>query len=387
MKTKGGKSYIRCGCPKALYWFANNAEFVETADTNSMDAARELAEKKQEALRLEFAKEVIAEDPGPRPTSLSEAVDLYLKSKTATGYATKSLGRARLILQERMETFLVQRGVINLRDVTRAILEQWRATWTGAPATKRLYQAYLQGFFMWAVKTDLIERNPAHGLEFIKGSRDVAPTIALNDEQFALAFTAIEELSHREPDDVARFRALVLVQRWSGLAIKDVIMLEPARFKRMSSGWYRLFLRRAKTGVDVYVSLAPAIGDAILAAPRLSERYIFWDGKASMERVYLKYWTAFQRVNKIVGLKDENGNPVPFRSHVLRDTFAVWCFTQGMATEDVAALLGHKNIMVTQQHYSPWIRIRQERLGSIVETAYQSWISGQDKMTFQMEAV
>ena len=361
-----GKAYLRCACPKALYWYEGGKERVISADTNDYQEAERLATKKQ------IGFEAVASGE-PESATITDAIDLYLKSKTATGYAPKSLSRARLILHKRLETFLTQRGLIYLKDVKRADLEQWRATWAAAPATKRLYQAYLQGLFIWAVKSELLDRNPALGLEFIKGSRDVAPTIALNDEQFAVMLAMIDGLTHRSPDDIKRLRALVLLQRWSGLAIKDAIMLEHTRFKKMPSGWYRLFLRRAKTGVDVYVSLAPEIGTEILAAPRLSERYIFWNGKEAFQQTYERYWMAYRRVGEIADLKDENGQVLPFRSHMLRDTFAVWCFTRGMATEDVAALLGHKNIMVTQQHYSPWIRIRQERLGSIVEAAYETW--------------
>jgi integrase len=55
---------------------------------------------------------------------------------------------------------------------------------------------------------------------------------------------------------------------------------------------------------------------------------------------------------------------------MLRDTFAVACFNADLATEDVAALLGHTNIAITQQHYSPWITSRSTRLVNRVNAAF-----------------
>jgi integrase/recombinase XerD len=201
----------------------------------------------------------------------------------------------------------------------------------------------------------------------------VAPTLALSDEQFLQVLDSIGQLTHREESGLKRLRSVALLQRWSGLAIQDALTVERKSFARMPNGWVRLFLRRAKTGVEVYVSLAPDVAADILSVEPMSDRYLFWDGKESRNTIVQRYVNAYSRVSTLAELKDEDGNPVDFHSHMLRDTFAVWCFTQGMATEDVAALLGHRNIQVTQQHYSPWIGIRQARLGAIVEAAYDRW--------------
>jgi integrase len=361
-----GKAYVRCACPKALYWYEGGKERVVSADTDDYQEAERRAFKKQS----EFEAVATGE---PEHTTVKDAVDLYLKSKTTSGYTQKSLDRLALIFRDRMETFLAQKGIVYLKDIKRADLEQWRATWTGAANTKGKYQGRVKGFFDWAVNSELIDKSPALGLERIKGARDVAPTLALSDEQFQTVLDSIDKLTHRADEDVTRFRAVVLLQRWSGLAIKDAITVERTRFKQAANGWYRLFLRRAKTGVDVYASLAPDVAAQILAVKPVSERYLFWDGKKPLEQMTNWYGCAYRRVSELAALKDEHGNPLQVHSHMMRDSFAVWCFTQGMATEDVAALLGHKNILVTQQHYSPWIRIRQERLGSIVESAYHAW--------------
>src|SRR5438105_4109569 len=66
-----------------------------------------------------------------------------------------------------------------------------------------------------------------------------------------------------------------------------------------------------------------------------------------------------------------------FHSHMLRDTFAQWCFLNDLSTEDVAALLGHSNIQITQQHYAPFMIARQKRLTNRVKEALFSPSTGQ----------
>jgi integrase len=51
-----------------------------------------------------------------------------------------------------------------------------------------------------------------------------------------------------------------------------------------------------------------------------------------------------------------------FRSHMLRDTFAIEMLLSGMSLEDVSKLLTHKSIRVTEKYYAPWVRSRQEQL-------------------------
>ena len=43
---------------------------------------------------------------------------------------------------------------------------------------------------------------------------------------------------------------------------------------------------------------------------------------------------------------------------------------EGTSIEQVAVLLGHSNIKVTQKHYNPWILERQQQLESYVERVW-----------------
>ena len=55
---------------------------------------------------------------------------------------------------------------------------------------------------------------------------------------------------------------------------------------------------------------------------------------------------------------------------MFRDTFAVQLLTRGVSIEDVATLLGHTSIRVTEKHYAPWVKVRQDRLEEAVRKAF-----------------
>jgi len=48
-------------------------------------------------------------------------------------------------------------------------------------------------------------------------------------------------------------------------------------------------------------------------------------------------------------------------AHRFRDTFAVELLLAGVPLERVSILLGHQSVKITEKHYSPWIRERQEQ--------------------------
>ncbi|MBZ5636328.1 MAG: tyrosine-type recombinase/integrase [Acidobacteriia bacterium] len=63
----------------------------------------------------------------------------------------------------------------------------------------------------------------------------------------------------------------------------------------------------------------------------------------------------------------QHGHP-----HRFRDIFAVELLLAGVPLERVSILLGHSSIRITEKHYSPWIRARQEQLEADLE---RSWIT------------
>jgi len=55
---------------------------------------------------------------------------------------------------------------------------------------------------------------------------------------------------------------------------------------------------------------------------------------------------------------------------MLRDTFAVEMLLAGVPLEQVSLLLGHKSAKITEKHYAPWVKARQEQLAANVRKAW-----------------
>ena len=59
-------------------------------------------------------------------------------------------------------------------------------------------------------------------------------------------------------------------------------------------------------------------------------------------------------------------------AHRFRDTFSVELLLAGVPIERVSILLGHQSVRITEKHYAPWVRARQEQLEADVRRTWQT---------------
>jgi integrase len=84
----------------------------------------------------------------------------------------------------------------------------------------------------------------------------------------------------------------------------------------------------------------------------------------------------FARANKITlkearkQLEAKGGKFVEGHAHRFRDTLAVELLLAGVPLERVSILLGHTSIRVTEKHYAPWVRERQEQAEADVKRTW-----------------
>ncbi|HKW35869.1 MAG TPA: tyrosine-type recombinase/integrase [Candidatus Acidoferrum sp.] len=74
----------------------------------------------------------------------------------------------------------------------------------------------------------------------------------------------------------------------------------------------------------------------------------------------MRSWQA--RLKKLFDLAGVPKGPSNAVSHRFRDTFAVELLLAGVPIERVSILLGHQSVRITEKHYNPWVRSRQEQL-------------------------
>jgi hypothetical protein len=58
-------------------------------------------------------------------------------------------------------------------------------------------------------------------------------------------------------------------------------------------------------------------------------------------------------------------------AHRFRDTFAVELLLAGVPIERIFVLLGHQSVRITEKHYSPWAKSRQEQLEADLRKAWK----------------
>jgi len=152
--------------------------------------------------------------------------------------------------------------------------------------------------------------------------------------------------------------AFVLLLRHSDLRIGDAVTLERERITGD-----KLFLYTAKTGTPVCCPLPEFVLNALEAAPKFSERYFFWTGESKLASATGDWQRALKGVFNEAGIPDGH-------AHRFRDTFAVGLLQAGVPMKRVSVLLGHSSIKVTEKHYSPWVRARQEQLEADVRRTW-----------------
>ena len=59
-------------------------------------------------------------------------------------------------------------------------------------------------------------------------------------------------------------------------------------------------------------------------------------------------------------------------AHSFRDTFSVEFLLAGVPIERVSILLGHQSVRITEKHYAPWVRARQEQLEADVRRTWHT---------------
>ena len=116
----------------------------------------------------------------------------------------------------------------------------------------------------------------------------------------------------------------------------------------------KLFLYTQKTGQHVFVPLPPFVVKELEALPCVSAGYFFWGGVGSVETCRKKQTEALARLFREAGVKGGH-------AHRFRDTFAVELLKAGTPIERVSILLGHSSVKITEKHYNPWNRARQEQ--------------------------
>ena len=323
--------YRRCACP---VWAqgAFQGEFIrKSLDTRSWERGIEIIREWEDSQNAEVLD---IEAAGLR--FLEDAKARHLSAETQNKY--------KFLFREMAGFF----GTKELNGISVDDLSAYRESWKLAPITALKKFERVKAFLSFSKARGWVKENRAVFLKTPKVT--FAPTLPFTKEEFEKLMWATEvyplkgiygERSRR------RIKTFVMTLRYTGLRIRDVIRLKR---EHVSGGKIQLYTQ--KTGQQVYIPIPPDL-EKILGETR-GEPYLFWSGLGNEKSCVGDWQRSLRRLGKLAG--------VHVHAHRFRDTFSVSLLEAGVPIETVSVLLGHSGIKITEKHYSPWVKSRQENL-------------------------
>jgi integrase/recombinase XerD len=361
--------YKRCSCPMWVEGTANETYIRRTLKTGSWERAVTLA-------RTIEASDDPAATPERKeqPVTIVQAVTEYLADAKARELSDATLYKLDIFFRKQFLVWCKSEGYKLLREVDLRTVQSFRASWVDGAMSKKKKQERLTGFFWFCIRSGWLINNPTNNLGRISVTQ--APTDYFTREEYDKLIDATYLYRENRGETIGganstRLRTLLMLMRWSGLRIRDAITLERTRLINDN-----LLLYQAKTGTPVYVPLPPQVADALRTVPegaRPNPRYFFWSGNGLPKSAVADWQRSFRRLFKLAALENPDGSPKRCFPHMLRDTFAVEMLLAGVPIDQVSMLLGHSSVKITEKHYSPWVKARQDQLAASVRNAWATF--------------
>ncbi len=330
----------RCNCPLWVVGYVDGKRIRKALKTRNYDAAQ----------RQVRAWEVEGTQPGPPARATIEKLrDRFLADAAARHLAPETIRKYKYVFRHLL-AFARATGLVFVGDLGVEQLTTYRATWKLAASTAAHWTEILRTVFHFAVAQKIASTNPAVRLRL--PNTKAKPTLPFTQAQMDKIIAAAET----DP----RTLAFIYVMRFGGLRISDCTLLAATALQDGD----KLHLYTAKTGQPVRVPLPAYVVKALRAVPHQSPGYFFWSGHSTVPGA-TAIWR--KRVAAVFAKAGVEGN-----CHMLRDTFAVGLLQAGVSIENVATLLGHSSIKITQAHYAPWVRTRQDALERAVYNAHET---------------
>ncbi len=283
--------------------------------------------------------------------SVAEAFAQFISDGEARHLKLETLGKYRLLEREMTARF----GPRPVDAISLSDLSEYRQSWKLAGISSRKKFERLRTFFRFCMERGWTEKNPA---TLLKPPRfTFSPTLPVEEADFQKLVAACEKFPRKGiygPKTGQRIKAFLLTLRYSGLRIRDCVMLTRKKIQGD-----KLFLYSQKTNVPVWLPLPKFVLEAIEGCG--NGEYYFWSGIGNPKSCVADWQRSLARLGKLAGVK--------FHAHQLRDSFAIGLLTNGVSLETVSVLLGN-SLKICERHYNPWVKSRQDNLAREVERAW-----------------
>ena len=343
---KKGRRHTRCSCPIWVDGTMPNGNRVrQTLKTADWAAARRLISAMEDPDAIE-------------PKTVTEATQEFLCRRR--GLAPSSRRKYVQVLRV-FEEFCTSIHKPMVEQLTDSDFDRHLSSRPIAPLTMVKELHTLRTFCRFCVRRRWMRRNLARDVDMPVGVRpkEVKP---YTSAEVAQVLKACDEFGIQDYER-RRARAMVLLMRYTGLRISDVMML--AR-ERVRDGVINL--RTQKTSGPVRLPLPVDLVEALeaLPVPRGASAgcpYFFWSGNASRRQIVGMGHKTLAAVFRQSRVADAH-------SHRFRHTLATDILAKGGTIQDVADVLGI-GPHVAHKYYAQWSPDREERIFRLMEAVHE----------------
>jgi integrase/recombinase XerD len=361
---RGDKFYKRCECP---IWFEANVmgrrfetkaeRWVKTPNRESIQNRWSSHEKnwgvaERQARLLEQQYDDIESGKTtqqPDAKTVAQAIELFLANKRGENLAADSLYRHEHVTASLLK-FCDEAGILLIKDVTLDVLTTWRGQWTvKAPQARRSRQEKVRNFFKFCLGAGMIASNPAAQMSSIKVKNDSDAVRAFEPKEYDRVIEAIPRTTMTTVNK-ARIKAMMQLQRWSGLSIVDAVLLSKGELKQDGDS-FSVACDRQKSGTHINNWIPTWLGEELLKVKNGNPEYFFWTGTTTPEDAPSYFQKLYRKVFAASGVTGS--------SHDFRHTYAKELLISGVDIRMVQKALGHSSLQVTERYYSKWDRAQQ----------------------------
>jgi len=329
-----------------------------------VDGPRALAvaiESKKKTMRCENRHLDIKREINFKMTAL---IDRYWEQY---GCKKKSHDREKSVL----EGIRREMGTLFVREVDGVTVDRW---YQGLTAAKGLSAGTAVRHFnvmhhmmekantIWSKETG-IDRNPADAVEVYRPNdqRDRY----LDVEEISRLKSALDSKMYRQAgkginETFSRLRLIVLIALTTGMRIAEIFGL---KWSDVQSREGLIAVRaKLKGGKMRYVPMASELAEELRRFPVILGEDRIFPPEPGAKRERQRVDKSFETVLEIAGIED-------FRFHDLRHTFASWYMMNGGDLYELAKLLGHANIKMTERY----AKLAKEHIAKTGSTAREMW--------------
>ena len=343
-----GRKYRRCRCPIWVDGFLAGREIRKSLDTADWQKAQDKVHEWE------------AQDSEPKnaaePMTIQQAGEKFIADANARKLNESTIYKYSLLFKQ-LGNFAQKGGLRYLKELELTTLDEFRSEWKDGPRSSLKKLERLRAFLRFCERRKWIDSNPATDLKAPKIQNK--PTMPFTHAEILKILAAFDKYADRAGvANAQRLKAFVLLLRYSGMRIGDTVK---CGVNRITGN--KLFLYTQKTGVPVQCVLPDFLVRELEAAPKSSEGHFFWTGKSKLHSAIGKWQ---RRLQTLFALAEVQGG----HAHRFRNTFAVELLLVGVPLERVSVLLGHQSVRITERHYSPWVRSRQDQLEQDLQRAW-----------------